>query len=223
MNYGYGIFWAITFFCLSLLSAQLTSASTAHERRLSTLRKKEAKLKEQSKCVRLLIESLENQIEGTQRTTSIGFVFSVVQHEVFGTALRSPDGTIWSGLVGEHALDRTDYWFSSDKERASLRESKTAEEACRAIGGRLPTRGDFQRLISCFPSQEGDLTAEGKAEIHEFFPDMKKSHFWTSSESPPATGWGNDGIPAYDYFDAHSGGIRSTEGRKQLGVLCIGT
>lgn len=94
---------------------------------------------------------------GTKCETSAGAIFERVERANFGVAWKGPDGLVWSDIVGnEHQLD--------------------AINLCRTvIGGRLPTRGDFEK---------GEMNG-----FREALPEMGHYSQWTSTSLSGGLGW----------------------------------
>lgn len=187
--------WASTVAAILAVSALWTGAASAEE----ICRDHDARFSELEKRVL----QLEEVVRAAPRSpnyyrTSTGAVFRRVERDGFGRAWKAPDGTIWSESHGDLVTD------------------SAAASACAKIGGRLPTRRDFERLRAFFElDSRGYLTEQGRGDLHELFPDMKGRWFWSSSVFP-------DDPEGNGAFHGDSGAIAWISRVNSLSVRCIG-
>lgn len=140
--------------------------------------------------------------------------FVPVAHPTFRKAWKAPDGTIWSGYLGQAT---NTYW------------SRDAEMACRAVRGFLPSGKQYAKLISYFGGRldvrddtayyesSYKMSYEGLVEFHKTLPHMEK-WLWTStlhSENPTYRKRANV------VFDGRMGLLTSDDVRSEAGVVCV--
>lgn len=136
-----------------------------------------------------------DQVGKTALTKSTGtpYQFKRVRHKKFTRAILAPDGKIWSErLPGEFNQLKADgsppdlaptYEAPDQRNNHRGRTIQTitqsnATEACLEIGGRLPTRVEYDQLQSYF-----QMSTDGELELDQIFPDMKEHGFWSSTEN----------------------------------------
>lgn len=124
--------------------------------------------------------------------TSVGKVFTRVNDDQFGLAWKDESGMVWGPtLIVIYTNEKHD-----DKEhhgdehwpnfKDGIIQNSHAVNACKAPNDakvHLPTKEDFDRLVSYFDLDRVFLTDYGKAELYKILPDMRGRMFWTS------TGW----------------------------------
>lgn len=104
-------------------------------------------------CSRLNLRSAQ---PGVRCETSKGAIFERVSSRAqWGESWRGPDGLVWTDVV-----DRTSQWI--------------AVRNCKRLGGRLPSREDFER---------GEANG-----FREALPNMTELFFWSSSRHPDHRG-----------------------------------
>lgn len=111
---------------------------------------------------------------------------------------KAPNGWVWTSYQG-------DYSNEGSKQGSEISGSE-ASDACEKIHARLPSKSDFDKLMSFF-GQKGEadvesdpitgitkerkeLTAGGRDKLHEALPDTARHSFWTSSYNPHSTNHG---------------------------------
>lgn len=150
---------------------------------------------------------------GEKFTTSTGAIFERVERTGFGSAWKAPNGTIWSETL-EGKFQNLD--LDGTQSINGIIQKSAATEACKAIGGRLPTAEDFKQLVSYFEfdAEKNQLTKKGAYQFQGVFP-WSKYLFWTSSSVSAQM--------AHDFF--HPTGIISANASGQrnwdLPVRCI--
>ncbi len=110
-------------------------------------------------------------------TTTTGAVFNQVDNPAFGKVWRSPDGLVWSSNIGK---------FSNKPQtpitNGEIKDSPAAN-ACRQIGGRLPTVQEYLTLTSYFDMKPGGVLISdlGRIDLFAVFPDVRSHNFWSST------------------------------------------
>jgi hypothetical protein len=111
-------------------------------------------------------------------TASTGAVFTQVHGPgSFGQAWQDPSGMIWSADQGK----RDNQPIQPDENGIVIESSAT--DACDQIGGRLPTIGDYKKLMSYFELNKDQFTDQGAKDIEALFPGIQDGEWWTSSMS----------------------------------------
>lgn len=133
--------------------------------------------------------------------------FFLINDVSFGESVRVPGGLIWTRRSAGYAEN-----YSSE-----IRASE-AVRTCRSLKGRLPTRKEFEHLMSQFPQDSyGQLTAAGKAEFSKWFPESARFEFWSADQIVGSRGWSDS---AY-VLSGSSGRIYPESTIRTLSVLCV--
>jgi hypothetical protein len=112
---------------------------------------------------------------GFQCITNRGAIFTKVKRPGFGYAWMDMSGMIWSKSQGM-------VFNNKGRIRNRLVVDSPATRLCAEIGGKLPTKEDYQRFQEYFGmKEEFEMTAEGYNEMLALFPDMELNYFWSSS------------------------------------------
>jgi hypothetical protein len=155
-------------------------------------------------------------------TTSTGAVFTQVQGSGFGLTWQDPSGAIWSLYQGVYANNPLKPDQLDPINQDGFVVASPATEACRRIGGALPTARDFERLAAYFEHDSyGLIVNQGGVDLQTLFPDMWNSdgsarNFWTTSIIP--------GHPNYTLEYQPYGGYCYNSGLTRtnlVGVICI--
>lgn len=129
---------------------------------------------------------------GDKITTSLGAMFvRVVYPETgpnrgkFGQAWRAPNGLVWSEVIGRYNNLDLDGTTPVD----GIIQKSPATEACKAIGGKLPTYDEYTYFRKTYFARNlpfDRISEEGAQDLLSIFPDMKGENrpldvFWTAS------------------------------------------
>lgn len=173
---------------LSIDAARGDNTCKDYESRISDLEKRVAELEEiiirtptppvQIKACDDGSVDLRSVAVGFKCHTSTGAIFERVSRDGFGEAWKGPDDLIWSDFVGEDS-------------------QYDAVTTCKNLGGRLPSRADFER---------GETNG-----FREVLPNMKDRWFWSSTviSRHSAFAYGFNGDNGYVGYAARSLSDRS--------------
>jgi hypothetical protein len=128
---------------------------------------------------------------GDACVTNQGSLFTLVEHPKLGRAWKDPDGMVWGKSLG-----RAKHHQGPVDSKGIITDSP-AVQMCKAVGGELPTKKDYERFQKYFGLKPDEsLTDEGLAEMKSLFPDMKGAWFWSSSVYPdsPDSAFGFSGV-----------------------------
>jgi hypothetical protein len=109
-------------------------------------------------------------------TTSTGAVFTQVQVEGSDISWKAPDGLTWTipfeGTVTNAGPQQDGYVISSP-----------ATDACKKVHAELPTRTNFESLISDFEIviDGSHFTDQGLRDLYYLFPNMRNRWFWSTA------------------------------------------
>ena len=149
--------------------------------------------------------------------------FKKINFKGFGAAVLAPNGTVWSNYLGQYSNDG----ISKD----GVITNSPAAKACEAIGGTLPTYGDYQSILGLFSGDLNDirLSIPQLKDLHQVFPFFKNRSFWTSTVNQNGFPNENNGgaYDAYVFIDHYDNGIGDIQGNRlspeeQAGVVCVG-
>lgn len=109
-------------------------------------------------------------------------VFTMVQGPgKFGNAWRDPNGVVWSKLIAEAQNMGPSY----DEGQNGFIVSGEAVDACKAIGGDLPSMEDYEKLTSYFEYTGVHFTDQGQRDLETVFPELvMAAQYWTTSFDP---------------------------------------
>ena len=131
----------------------------------------------------------------------------------WGVVTRNGNKIIWAlnALPLTYTNEGTDY--------GSTVISSPAVDACKKIGGDLPTMSDYFSLTDCFESVVNNpyvLSAKGLRDLYAIMPDMQGRNFWSSSvySYNSKYAWTFSGVSGESYY----GGFRYEYGS----VRCVG-
>ena len=142
--------------------------------------------------------------------TSTGAIFEPNDHPTMGRSVQDPSGMIWSERLPDKFKNEGPF-------QNGIVTDSEAVRACSKIGGRLPTREDYEKLRGYFELNEKDhMTRQGASDFHRIFPDMvANTQFWSSSVSPDNSNHAN-------VFFGFSGTVLHYSDRNDVkDVLCV--
>lgn len=115
---------------------------------------------------------------GETFTTHTGSVFEAIEHAGFGLSWLAPNGLVWSqALEGEYENLDLDDTIAVD----GVIQKSAATEACKAVGGRLPTSAEYDVFVFYFGTRdENRLNKKGLYELNAMFPYQRRG-IWTST------------------------------------------
>lgn len=120
-------------------------------------------------------------------TTSTGSVFTQVYKSKFGAkdfAWKDPSGKVWSDTVWDSSVSVYGLYGNEalEPDKGDMVVKTPATEACKKIGGKLPTAQEFAKLLSYFDSVAGPtLSEKGRMDFFTLFPDAGGRIYWTAS------------------------------------------
>ena len=162
-----------------------------------------------------------NKVRAETYTTSVGAVFQKVQYQGFKTAWQAPDGTIWSdALEGKFSNEDLDQVPPVEGE---VRKTP-ATEACRAVGGRLPSFWDYFQLQTYFDMSVSPIgnhrriffKGNGLNDYRFLFPESKGKYFWERTLDIYAV---ENGDLSWAYFFVADNGSATNSGLRRHSTL----
>ena len=134
---------------------------------------------------------------------------------LFGNAWKAPNGMVWSQALPEK-YDNLDMDGTAPI-NGQIQKSK-ATEACKAVGGVLPSFAQYDQFRKYFGSIDWNdsLSERSQHLMHALFP-WERAMFWTSTAAT------NTALDGTDFF--HENGMLSGSSQRwwKLDVRCIGS
>jgi hypothetical protein len=123
--------------------------------------------------------------------TSTGAVFELVERKGFKTAIKAPNGAVWSEFQG--------YFENIGTSKDRVVTDSAAVRQCASVEAALPSLADYSTLKRYFElDREGFFTEQGRQDLHAVFPDMIEKK-WTGNgyEIIGRWFWTSTGLDAY--------------------------
>jgi hypothetical protein len=140
-------------------------------------------------CKQAYKEAIERRERSSGKNVSVGLFQTVyIDHHYYSNLSwgKMLSGTYSNGCEADGKFDSNKCTFEirEDGSRQVRVDDSNAAKACKAVGGRLPTKPEYESLIRNFNHSEENygpaLTVKGMAEMKGSFRDMNR-WFWTSS------------------------------------------
>jgi hypothetical protein len=130
--------------------------------------------------------------------------YDCVAHRGFGTGWRDPNGLIWSEVIGSYSNIDLDGVEPANQEV----QKSAATEACRTLGGELPTFEDYRDLIyqlphTCPENGRCRLKPDGIDAFSKMFPGTRNQFLWSNATytepvfEPEMGGWAFNSTPSF--------------------------
>lgn len=176
-------------------------------------------------CKQAYNEAIERRERSSGKNISAGLFQTVyIDHSNSLSWSKMLSGTYSNGCEADNGSNfdsnKCTFEIGKDGSQQVKVDDSNAAKACKAVGGRLPTKPEYESLIRKFNHSEENygpgLTVKGMAEIQGVFRDMNH-WFWTSSVGPHPMG--------ASVFDGDGGqgvvGPPKTYREARLAVRCV--